>query len=343
MSRMRGRWCALPGFTLVELLVVIAIIGILVALLLPAVQAAREAARRMSCSNNCKQLGLALHNYHDTFQTFPPEAIWSYPDTPPLQPRNYTWIALLLPFFEQGSLAQQIDYKLPLWNQNTSSGQKIREVPIAALRCPSDPGLGPPANTHGMSVTNYVGTEGYDWWSRGYDPLGGVFTFQTATRISDITDGTSNTIAIGECTSLGHKDGGFLRCGAGTRRINATEAVFRPALVAPPYSDSQGSFGAQYASPDGVNNPQPSFIWWRAEPHAYKPTYLHSFGINSEWPGADSAHPGGAQFTLCDGSVRFLSDTIDYPGENITGYSQGSGVWGGLNTKAGREPIPADP
>ncbi|MHB0960593.1 MAG: DUF1559 family PulG-like putative transporter [Pirellulaceae bacterium] len=332
------------GFTLVELLVVIAIIGVLVALLLPAVQAAREAARRMSCSNNAKQIALALHNYHDTHKTMPLETYWAYGTPNAWLPRNYSWLAMTLPFLEQGTISDQINFRLPLWDQFASDGRRVVGVQVPVFRCPSDPGLGPVEMSHEMSVTNYVGAEGYDWWNRRSDPLGGVFTFQTATKFADIADGTSNTIAFGEATSFGYKNGGHLRCGTGVPRTSAGEAVFHPALVSPPFSDSQGSANTTtggYPSPDGVNNPQQSWVWWRAGPHAYKPTYLHCFGINADWPGVSSAHPAGAMFGFCDGSVQFLADTIDYPGENhpTVNWSRGAGVWGALNTKRGAEPV----
>jgi prepilin-type N-terminal cleavage/methylation domain-containing protein len=134
------------GFTLVELLVVIAIIGILVALLLPAVQAAREAARRMSCSNNLKQISLGLHNYHDTYKTFPPDAIW-YGNPKGTQAasgdqRHFTWITLLLPFIEQAPLHDAIDFRLPGLNQLVSAGSggpvPLQSVQLEVVTCPSD-------------------------------------------------------------------------------------------------------------------------------------------------------------------------------------------------------------
>ncbi|MCA9161441.1 MAG: DUF1559 domain-containing protein [Planctomycetales bacterium] len=328
------------AFTLVELLVVIAIIGVLVAMLLPAVQAAREAARRSSCSNNLKQLGLALHNYHDTYKRFPPESIWAHGSPGNWQPRNYSWIALTLPFFEQGTLQDQIDFKLPLWNQTIGAGgQPIRSQVIPSLLCPSDDPLTDDATGyHTMSITNYAGAEGYDWWNRRSDPLGGVFTFQSSLKMANIKDGTSNTIAVGEVTSKGFKNGPHLTGGTGIPRAGVGEAVFRPALVSPPYSDSQGTSNTStggYPSPDGANNPQPSWSWWKAGPHAYKPTYLACWGINSDWPGPSSYHPGGCQFLLADGSVRLITETVEISTNGAIPVSYG--VWMKLNTVNGGE------
>src|SRR6201994_3071847 len=106
------------GFTLIELLVVIAIIAVLIALLLPAVQQAREAARRTQCKSNLKQIGLALHNYLDQARMFPPESIWAYGNVGSWQPRNFTWLALILPMIDQAPLYNQTNFSAPVWNQN---------------------------------------------------------------------------------------------------------------------------------------------------------------------------------------------------------------------------------
>jgi prepilin-type N-terminal cleavage/methylation domain-containing protein len=124
------------GFTLVELLVVIAIIGILIALLLPAVQAAREAARRTQCNNNLKQIGLALHNYHDSHKTFPPDAVWgafvAAAPTAQQNPYHTTWLLAILPYLEQQPLYDTVDFELPMY------GQPVTSTQLGALQCPSD-------------------------------------------------------------------------------------------------------------------------------------------------------------------------------------------------------------
>lgn len=232
------------GFTLIELLVVIAIIGVLVALLLPAVQQAREAARRAQCKNNLKQVGLALHNYHDVANRFPPESIWAF--TPigstTKQPRNYSWIVMLLPYVDQAPLYNSINFSLPIWGQVDTTGQTIVSRQLPVLTCPSDPGLG--SAPQGMGWTNYSGAEGYDWWPRGNDSLGGMFTLNYSTMMSQIVDGTSNTIAVGETCTAGYSGGGFQTTGHGKLNAGSANAFFRPALVSPPYSDSQGSSGS---------------------------------------------------------------------------------------------------
>jgi type II secretory pathway pseudopilin PulG len=189
----------------VELLVVIAIIGILVALLLPAVQAAREAARRSQCSNHLKQIGLALHNYHDVYKTFPPDAIWIARNKPPAavagEERNFTWIAMILPFIEQGPLHDKINFKIPALNQLLPTGQPIREIVLENFLCPSDTPF--PTLPHGFGYTSYAGNAGWDAHRRLYgdERIAGVFPLMDPVGIRDIKDGTSNVIMVGEVTN----------------------------------------------------------------------------------------------------------------------------------------------
>ncbi len=244
MSRKRRR-----GFTLVELLVVIAIIGILVALLLPAVQAAREAARRMQCSNNAKQIGLAMHNYHDVHRAFP-KIIWGCPDVPQYEnggvlplPYHHTWVTALLPYLEQTAVYDRIDFRLRAFNQPHTG------TLLPALRCPSDRGFSNVTETHGIAWTNYAGAEGFHYWPYEMQQLGpwspwlelgwlrdgnvaGLFAPGKMWRsLASIKDGTSNTVIISETDVYNHY-GGLLRTnGTGVRRPVA-RAIFRAAFVA---------------------------------------------------------------------------------------------------------------
>ena len=160
MTRCRTR--IRRGFTLIELLVVIAIIAILVALLLPAVQQAREAARRAQCKSNLKQVGIGLHNYHETHGMFPLEAIWTRASTNG-PASNYTWITMILPHLDQAGLYNEIDFDQPIFGQNTAAPENkpIRGSRIPALICPSSWDVS--ASSHGFSITCYAGAEGWDW------------------------------------------------------------------------------------------------------------------------------------------------------------------------------------
>jgi prepilin-type N-terminal cleavage/methylation domain-containing protein/prepilin-type processing-associated H-X9-DG protein len=346
------------GFTLVELLVVIAIIGILVGLLLPAVQAAREAARRMSCGNNLKQIGLALLNYESAYKALPAAAMWKSGNmlstAAPAgaeQQRNFTWIVGTLPYIEQQGLYNQINFNRPLWGsvpQVLANGETIVSQRIPTYLCPSDPGFGNAPNPHNLGWSNYAGSEGYDWWRRPNHPITGVFNLNTYTLLNSITDGTSNTVAVVEASTQAFqpKPGtpGHLKTGGGIPRTGGSNnAVFRSLLLA---TNTNGDVTTswQLPNPDGAIQG----FWWRSGPFAKQPTFLHCFGINNNWPGASSRHPAGAQAVFCDGSVRFLSEDIDYPpngeaglsaasGGAIGNHTRGAGVWGAINTIAGNE------
>lgn len=306
------------GFTLVELLVVIAIIGILVALLLPAVQAAREAARRMSCSNNLKQLGIAIHNYHDTFKVFPA----SFDGSLNQGRISFSWIVHTLPFFEQGPLYDRFDFSKDPTNKFIDNPQNrpLRDIVVATLQCPSNPHPAKLASNRGQldynwtsgwgvngARTDYVGNMGFVWtgwrdcagtsqpvgsssgapWTDPNQDIatineGGVFWFNGATRIAQIIDGTSNTVAVMEDHNW-----------AGATPGNA-----------PLKGDF--NFSGMWVAPMGAINTIDSAV--NAFPRIGN-------GINgnhdprcTNW---SSAHPGGAMATLADGSVRFVSETTD--------------------------------
>ena len=183
------------GFTLIELLVVIAIIAVLIALLLPAVQHAREAARRTRCRNNLKQMGLALHSYHDIHRTFPPGVIAGQED---LVDGLHSGLTLLLPQLEQTAAYNQYNFDLS-WKapQNTTA----TSTPIDAFRCPSSPGGLPQHGGMDRPITDYAFSKG----TRAYlcfDALkSGMFDVNSFVRTADVKDGLSNTFAMGEAMS----------------------------------------------------------------------------------------------------------------------------------------------
>lgn len=259
------------GFTLVELLVVIAIIGILIALLLPAVQAAREAARRAQCTNNLKQFGLALHNYHDTYNCFPMG--WMIEDDLGGYISGWGWQVFLLPFIEQGALYDTIDpnhldlYDVYTDTSGTPEFRSILRTDIEGTRCPSDDTKSPNPNRdlHGYDVatSNYVCSKGFfnpsGWTSRNNN---GVLYGLSAIKFRDIKDGTSQTFAVGERCEL-HNSANWAGPGGLGSGANVTAEVSRVL--------------------NGTNN--------------------NCFS---------SYHPGGANFLFCDGSVTFISETIEY-------------------------------
>ena len=302
------------GFTLIELLVVIAIIAILIALLLPAVQQAREAARRSTCKNNLKQIGLALHNYHDVHSVFPPGHVFGWLWTDATGRQGWAWGAHILPFIDEANLYNELEIANP--NNGYFPKASDAQVVIDTYRCPSD--IAPDINTvrFNQATSNYVANFSSDGatqqhlsgsCSPSFGPIvasngaisdgKGMFWFDSRVRIRDIVDGTSNTIGIGEraweLTASG--TGLPARCAAGgwssavgynmyaggcDNQAAGVFAVAGPGINATPYIDTG-------ASTDPTNR------------NACRATF-------------SSQHTGGAQFLLMDGSVRFISENIDH-------------------------------
>ncbi|MGI6418982.1 MAG: DUF1559 domain-containing protein [Thermoguttaceae bacterium] len=285
----------LRGFTLVELLVVIAIIGILIALLLPAVQAAREAARRSQCTNNLKQIGLALHNYHDTFLVFPPGYI---DEKPSLGQDGHGWIvnAFLLPFLEQTGLYDQLNttHRMDLTNATTLN---LARTIVSGYLCPSsteaDATQSPrlTINDYRIGVSNYLGIMGnqdFRCWSTG---INGLFYHNSRVKIRDVTDGTSNSFAFAERS-------------APPNRSNWVGGVWAGTTIQ--QADSGDCFGGKWGYESLRNALTLTRAGWGLI-NTSPPTYTY---------GPSSLHPGGCHFLLVDGSVRFVTETIDasYPG-----------------------------
>jgi len=299
-----SRWRAQQGFTLIELLVVIAIIAVLVALLLPAVQQAREAARRSQCKNHLKQLGLALHNYHDTFKTFPPGEINGQNtiacptgSRSAANPQRAPWTVLTLPYLDESPRYQAFKMEEPFFSfiASTDSGINLIEQqrPLGKLQCPSDP-----VNKPSVPNTNYRGVQGGGpvsaaacnvegvrvWFTNG------IFHVNSSTRMGDVTDGTSSTFLVGE-----------------TRWFIASQTYTTPQTWASGPHISTGiyhSVSTVTAAVDQINDPFYEFDPGISAPDAGKAfaTTTRSFG---------SHHTGGAQFALADGSVHFLNENMN--------------------------------
>jgi prepilin-type N-terminal cleavage/methylation domain-containing protein/prepilin-type processing-associated H-X9-DG protein len=331
------------AFTLVELLVVIAIIGVLVALLLPAIQFAREASRRMNCASNLKQVGIALHLYHDSQKTFPPDAIWGARNSPfqtsvlaptggrlvPGEQRNFTWIALMLPQIDGQAFYDQINFRIPGYNQLTRDGKPIQSMMMPVFQCPSDPKV--TSLPQGFGFTSYAASSGWAYHRYKYGDVGvsGMFPLMDPVGLQEVRDGTSNVIMVGECGNTGFTGPGsqwnITLCRA---RNPGTEAVHRSLIIAPAnWGVMDHPWITAGAGPlldvNGGNN----VIWLSgmASPYILPPVYYCIYAIGREWPGPGSSHPNGAQFCLADGSVRFINKTISTGGPiaNVAGSYQG--------------------
>jgi prepilin-type N-terminal cleavage/methylation domain-containing protein len=304
------------GFTLIELLVVIAIIAVLIALLLPAVQQAREAARRSQCKSNLKQWGLALHNYHDTYNIFPVQT--SYGPTSPVNIRyHWSWMAMSLPYVDQANLYNQADFTRDglstVVNGSGVSNRQIIQTKLAVVLCPSDPNSGTPINrsddasnvalaltnygacvgdhyngSAGTSTTGAVQAPGYGNGSVNASTTRGVISrYGWSAAIRDITDGTSNTFLVGEVVPSWciWEDWGHQNFVTTAQPINFHNRDFQ-----------LGTNGYTSGNPDAC-------ITFR------------------------SRHDGGAHFLMGDGVVKFLNENIS----NI--------IYNGLASRAGLESL----
>jgi prepilin-type N-terminal cleavage/methylation domain-containing protein/prepilin-type processing-associated H-X9-DG protein len=321
------------GFTLIELLVVIAIIAVLIGLLLPAVQKVREAAARVKCQNNLKQLGLALHNYHDANGRLPPgrkslgsmEGYLNPPYTPDNPILNMHGLVLLLPYIEQSSLFSQFNLKAAFGDflsqqlNQPGTGSAVLATPdaiasgnaalsantIPILLCPSDPGdpliapspyYSPDKGQLGIRavktcydfISNSSGIGYFNYWSNQTISTRYMFGENSTTQLTDVTDGTSNTLMMGE----------------------QTLSLFNGVTSAWAYSgwvsvgiDPVGSWNTTYPA-QGLN------IWNYNNSTSASNNVV---GTRASWYNAASLHLGGVNFVYGDGSVHFISQTIDVP------------------------------
>ena len=299
------------GFTLIELLVVIAIIAILIALLLPAVQQAREAARRSQCKNNMKQFGLAMHNYNDAHGTFPPgyitktpcssSAVWSACNQGELG--IYGWGTFVLPYIDQAPLYNLLNAGSTTLDQNLANAtvRQALQQPMAVFLCPSDPG--PNLNDYVSSSNNYnftvtdgttsyqIARSDYVMVANAWDsttppvyPAHGIGFANSSIRFRDITDGSSNTILVGERAYVyksNNKVGGANAIGFSASNNTQSSSYARK-------GNGIAVIGLTY---NGINA---------------------IAGAEHDVRGFSSNHVGGAHFVFCDGSVHFLSENIDY-------------------------------
>jgi prepilin-type N-terminal cleavage/methylation domain-containing protein/prepilin-type processing-associated H-X9-DG protein len=300
------------GFTLVELLVVIAIIGILIALLLPAIQAAREAARRTQCTNNLKQMGVALHNYHTANNVLPPGSCY---EEPRVHIIHGTWLAMILPYSENAQLFKQFDLKK---NMDDAANLMAVTTPVDFYICPSDPAASAPIRANRCTVGNNPGTTMMTWYLGSMGPT----IPDRCDFCANSTPSATNYCCQGSAYGAsGEMIGMFARYRKGLRFKDVIDGLSHTVMAGetlPTHSIHAVAFGENF--PLATTEIPLNLMEGKGQPetHDGQPHYRVQ--------GFKSMHSGkGVNFLLGDGSVRFIDAMIDYKLIN------------NLGTRAGRE------
>ena len=302
------------GFTLIELLVVIAIIAVLIALLLPAVQQAREAARRTQCKNNMMQIGLALNNYMMAHDVLPPG---TQNDTGPIQSKekggyHMGWLTQILPYIEQQNVYSHIDFKKSVYDPVNVPPRQQR---INTFICPSDPGNSPGQT----ALTSYCGVHN-DFETPIDVNQNGVLFLNSSVRYEQIRDGSSNTAFVMECRLNSGSDLGWMS-GTKSSLRNAVLAIpvtSAPSKSSPPLEETENEAPPETPNPVTPSPVNPEFNF---QLHANTAGLANNANIRQELAdleagrefvgGPSSFHTGGGHFVMGDGSVRFISQNID--------------------------------